>query len=222
MTDEKTNLKERQIVYPGQVLAEGSAPGPNCYKEGGKIISLVSGLANIGKDRVSVIPFKGKYTPKAGDHVIGVLVEDLGSVWLVDIQSPYMGILREERDSNRRGRDRRGRQPDLKVGGIVSTKIISVDEVKEPQLIRPWTLEDGYIIKVDPKKIPRVIGKNKSMLNIIKDKTKSNVVVGQNGLIWIKAGDTDLAVEAIRQIEAEAHTRGLTDRISEMLDNKTK
>jgi len=49
---------------------------------------------------------------------------------------------------------------------------------------------------------------------------RDRITVGQNGLVlvWGKSPDAErLAVEAIYMVEREAHTRGLTDRIKEMI-----
>jgi exosome complex component RRP4 len=54
---------------------------------------------------------------------------------------------------------------------------------------------------------------------MIKDKTKCKIVVGQNGLVWVK-GDEDmeqLTKNIIHLIEAEAHTSGLTNKIKNKL-----
>ena len=67
---------------------------------------------------------------------------------------------------------------------------------------------------------PRVIGKEGSMVILIKQATGCNVMVGQNGLIWID-GEPEaevIAEKAILKINAEAHLSGLTDRIKEFLD----
>ena len=57
------------------------------------------------------------------------------------------------------------------------------------------------------------------MINMIKNKTNCKIVVGQNGLVWVK-GDEDmeqLTREIIHTIEAEAHTSGLTNKIKNKL-----
>ena len=77
----------------------------------------------------------------------------------------------------------------------------------------------GIIVDIAPTKVPRLIGKKGSMINMIKDKTKCKIVVGQNGLVWVK-GDEDmeqLTRNIIHLIEAEAHTSGLTNKIKNKL-----
>jgi exosome complex component RRP4 len=77
----------------------------------------------------------------------------------------------------------------------------------------------GIIVDIAPTKVPRLIGKKGSMINMIKDKTNCKIVVGQNGLVWVK-GDEDmeqLTKDVIHLIEAEAHTSGLTNKIKNKL-----
>ena len=77
----------------------------------------------------------------------------------------------------------------------------------------------GIIVDIAPTKVPRLIGKKGSMINMIKDKTNCKIVVGQNGLVWVK-GDEDmeqLTKNIIHLIEAEAHTSGLTNKIKNKL-----
>jgi exosome complex RNA-binding protein Rrp4 len=44
--------------------------------------------------------------------------------------------------------------------------------------------------------------------------------VGQNGVIWLdgEPEDVSLAVSAIRKVEDEAHTTGLTDKVRKFLE----
>ncbi len=83
-------------------------------------------------------------------------------------------------------------------------------------------LNGGQIIEIQPIKVPRVIGKKGTMISMIKKYTGCRIIVGQNGRIWID-GNTDgveKATRAIRKIEAEAHTKGLTIRIEKLLKNR--
>jgi exosome complex component RRP4 len=79
-------------------------------------------------------------------------------------------------------------------------------------------LEGGRFATISPPKIPRVIGKKGSMIQVIQERTGCRIMTGQNGLIWIDGGRADLAIKAIQKIEKEAHTTGLTERVVEMLD----
>ncbi len=212
------HVKNGEAVIPGQLLGEKIWHGINCFHEGDNVFSSTQGIVRVEKDRVKIIPSAGGYIPKEGDLVIGVITEILTGRWVVDIRSPCLCALRGEEVT---------RDPlttDLskyfKAGDVISAKISYVDEVNSCQLTGPWKLDGGIIIDVNAKRVPRVVGKKRSMLNIIKDKTGCKIVVGQNGWIWIKDNKVKLAIKTIRKIEREAQTRGLTNRITEMLDKE--
>jgi exosome complex component RRP4 len=211
-------VKDRDLVIPGQLIGENLRHDLNCFHEGDLVFSSVHGIVRFEENRVKVIPSTGGYVPKEGDLVIGVITEVGTGYWPVDIRSPYMCTIRGEEMT---------RDPlsvDLsryfKAGEIISAKITDVDEVNSCLLTRPWKLEGGIIIEVNPKRVPRVVGKKKSMLNIIRDHTQTKIVVGQNGWIWIKGDNTELAIKAIKKVEREAQSQGLTDRIIEMLEKE--
>ena len=214
-------IKDRDVVIPGQLLGEGINCGENCYREGNKIYSVVNGIARIGRGKVRIVPVNGGYVPKKDDLVIGIVKQIVESGWIVDINSPGFCKMNIENNMNR--------NTDLgeyfSIGDRISAKVYSVDEVNECRIVRPWKLKGGVIVRVTPKKIPRVVGKRKSMLELLKSKTNCNIVVGQNGLIWIKGEkfkNVELAITAIKKIEKEAQSSGLTDRISEMLERGLK
>ena len=56
------------------------------------------------------------------------------------------------------------------------------------------------------------------MIKQLSADTQTYVVVGMNGLVWMKGGKIDLCTEAIVMIQQEAHTSGLTDRVKNLLE----
>ncbi|MBM3309658.1 MAG: hypothetical protein FJY77_05320 [Candidatus Altiarchaeales archaeon] len=238
------HVKDRELVVPGQLLGMDVRYESNCYAEGPNVYSSVKGMARVDGESISVLPSKGGYMPKPDDTVVGIVVEENIAGWVVDLDTAYRCFLRKDevngskfggRDSRPRGRMAwgRGRRDDrnvfeprqevkFSIGDVLSAKILSVDEVYDANLARPWKLTEGLVISVNPKCIPRLIGKKQSMVNMIKEKTECKIVIGQNGFVWIKGDDTTLVVEAVRKIEREAQTQGLTDRISAMLSERVK
>jgi exosome complex component RRP4 len=107
-----------------------------------------------------------------------------------------------------------------KIYNVTSQNLIDLT-LKGPGLRK---LSGGRIINVTPHKVPRIIGKNGSMISMIKDATRCQIVVGQNGVIWISGEPENeiIAVETIRKIESESHKSGLTDEISKHLEEITK
>ena len=82
-------------------------------------------------------------------------------------------------------------------------------------------LNGGRVIEITPFKIPRVVGKQGSMIGLIKDKTGCTLFAGQNGRIWIRGSSPEaekLATDAIYLIAEKAHTSGLTERVGEFLE----
>ena len=103
---------------------------------------------------------------------------------------------------------------------VTSKKLIDVS-AKGPGLHK---LQGGRIIKVNCNKVPRVIGKQGSMVSMIKQATDTKITVGQNGLIWMNGNDQKLeviAVKANNKIEAEAHLAGLTEKVKEFSEQET-
>jgi exosome complex component RRP4 len=105
-----------------------------------------------------------------------------------------------------------------KIVKVTSQKLIDVS-TKGPGLRK---LYGGRIITVNCNKVPRIIGKQGSMVSLIKTATGCKIIVGQNGVIWLTgAPDQEvIAIEAIRKIEAEAHMAGLTERMTTYLEKR--
>ncbi|MBU4548283.1 MAG: exosome complex protein Rrp4, partial [Euryarchaeota archaeon] len=173
---------------------------------------------------ISVIPLQSKYIPKRGDVVIGEINDIRFSMWGLDINSPYSGLLPA---SEVFGKEKRELEKVFKVGDVLFLRVIDVDEVKKVKLgLKGRGLgkfRGGILIYITPTKVPRLIGKKGSMINMIKDKTHCDIVVGQNGVVWVK-GQTEMeriAEKVIKMIQNQAHTSGLTDRVREMLAELT-
>jgi exosome complex component RRP4 len=85
-------------------------------------------------------------------------------------------------------------------------------------------LTRGRVAEISPTRVPRLIGKGGSMINMLKKELNCNLFVGQNGRIWVDGNDDDmdLALKTILIIEKEAHTTGLTDRIMDFLRSENE
>ena len=91
----RIHVANRQIVRPGDLLAEGEAVkgGDYTYRVGDRVYASVLGLASVDNGVVSIIPLEGSPLPREGDIVIG-LVTGVGITnWVVDIRAPYKAIL---------------------------------------------------------------------------------------------------------------------------------
>ncbi|MBC7130624.1 KH domain-containing protein [Candidatus Bathyarchaeota archaeon] len=176
-------------------------------------------------NKVNVVALRAFYSPKVGDTVIGTVVEVGFSGWMVDINAPYLAILRVSEVLKRPFKPQKDELTKiLDVGDLILAKIISYDRTQNPQLSvsEPGMgkITRGQIVKITPTKIPRVIGKKGSMISMLKQETGCQIILGQNGVILVTGKsleDEELAIMAIRKIEAESHISGLTDRISQMI-----
>jgi len=221
-----TFYERRQLITPGDLLAEDDyVAGENTYKDDGKIYANRVGLVDYEDRKVHVVALKAFYIPYVGDMVIGKVVEVSLSGWMVNVKAPYPALLRASDVLDRPFRPQEDDLPSIfDVGDLIIAKIVAYDRTRDPLLtVREpglGKITRGQLVEITPTKIPRVIGRKGSMINMLKQETGCHVTVGQNGLIFVSGKtpeDERLAVMAIRKIEQEAHTSGLTDRVTEMI-----
>lgn len=223
-------VENKSIAVPGEVLAKGMEylPTNGTYREGDSILASRLGIVNIDGRLIRITPVSGRYLPKRGDVVI-VKVEDITlNGWLCSINSAYSALLSLREGSS----EFIAKGADLtryySFGDYLIVEIISVSSqnvvdltMKGPGLRK---LGEGRILRIDPNKVPRLIGKAASMINLLKEATGCRISAGQNGVIWVQGapGPELVAVKAIRKIEAESHIPGLTDRVKAFLDDEIK
>lgn len=215
---------DRRVVVPGDLLSEDvKRSGEGTFVKDGKVYSLLYGLANF-RDRINVIPLAGKYVPASGDNIIGIVKDVTFSNWIVDMNSPYDGLLHISEYPTRIENDEMSKH--LRVGTSIMTRVKDVDSTMKVELTlsdrKLGVLKTGRIVEISHTRVPRLIGKGGSMISMLKKELNCNIFVGQNGRIWINgsAEDMDLALKTILLIEKEAHTNGLTDRIVEFLKSE--
>jgi len=222
---EKLHINDRDVVVPGELLAEGLEflPSGKAFREGEKIFASSIGLASVKGRVIKVIPLAGRYMPKKMDIVIGKITAVLAGGWSVDVNSAYLADLPLAEGTSEfipRGADLTrffdaGEYVYCEVTNVTETKFIKLSASRRPYR----KLKGGILVQVSPVKVPRIIGKQGSMVNLIKDATATEIVVGQNGWIWVYgAPEKEALVERIiGMIEAESHKRGLTDKVKQML-----
>jgi exosome complex component RRP4 len=222
-------FEKKQLVTPGELLAEGDyLSGENTFVEGNKIYSARIGLVDSDNKKVNVVALRAFYVPKVGDIVIGTVLEVGFNGWTVDIKSPYSALLRASDVLSRPFKPQNDELSQvLNAGDLIVAKIASYDRAHDPQLTvgEPGLgkITRGQILRVTPTKIPRVIGRKGSMISMIKQETGCQIILGLNGVILVTGKtteDEELAIEAIKKIEEESHTSGLTDRITQLLKER--
>lgn len=217
--------KTRDIVIPGEILGDvkEKKSGYGTFSENGKIISKYLGLPKDSSGYSSVVPLSGVYVPRRQDKVIGVVmsVEKVG--WVVDINSPWTSFLSlsegvDEFVDLKRTDIRRF----FDVGDIIYVQVSDIRGSDVQLTMRTpiaRKLRNGVIVKITPSKVPRLIGKEGSMINTIKEKTKTIIRVGQNGMVWISGEKVDKAIKAVKLIEEKSHIIGLTEEITKLLSD---
>ncbi len=228
---EELKVKEKDIVVPGEVLSEGMGylPSTGTYREGNNIRAQRLGIVNVEGKVIKLVPLSGRYMPKKYDTIIAKVIDILMTGWRLETNSAYSAVLNlKEASHNYIQRDADltrildiGDYVVCKITNVTSQRLVDVT-MKAPGLRK---LRGGRIIEVNTHKVPRIIGKQGSMVTLIKQFTGCQIIVGQNGLIWIQGDDPQMELlteTVIKKIEKEAHVDGLTDKIKEFLEKQTK
>ena len=217
----------RELVLPGDVLDAGTLkPGEGTYVHDGKIFAAMLGIKSVKSNFVNVIPLGGRYIPAPGDLIIGKVIDIGPSNWLVDINSPYPAPLHVNEVPWRVEFGDTARY--LGVGNTLLAKVLSVDETKRVQVTMKEQglrkLQGGQIVEIAHSKVPRVIGKNGSMIQMIKNYTNCRIFIGQNGRIWLDGNMDDMvhAMQAIKMIDEGAQALKLTEKVKEFLESVYK
>lgn len=203
-------MMSREIVVPGEIVSKDRKRlGSNVFIQNGNIVSSVVGVKSDGPDMAGVVALKGKYIPISEDFVVGIVASEKHAGYIVEINSFNQAFLLKDEAVDQ-----------LKVGSVITAKVGRVNELKEADLYEARMIYGGEFVSVPCVKIPRVIGKNASMVNTIKELTHALLFVGRNGFIMVKGDDSDIAVEAIRFVEANSHQENLTNTVTEIFAKK--
>ena len=224
---EKEEKRKREIAIPGEKIVSGKEylPGDGTRREGDDIISNKFGLSDVSGRLVKVIPLSGTYLPRVGNIVIGIVSDVTFNGWLMDLKAPYSSFLSlSECPMFIKG--------DLKeyydIGDVLSCKVTSVKQKGIDLTIKGrglGKLGKGIIIQINSNKVPRVIGREGSMIKLIKEETNCNIIVGQNGIVWISGNtiESELkAKEAILFVVNKSFIEGLTDKVQEWFKGERK
>ena len=222
--------ERRKRVIPGDVITSGSyRADQNTVLDGRLIVSTAVGVSEIVDDAVRVIPLTGKYMPRIDDMVVGKVTSHTSLAWELDINSCYVGFLPA---TDVFGRDFSARSDELasrlKRGDLVAARIANSDRSRDPLLTVTdrdlGRIDSGELVKMSASKVPRLIGKRGTMIQMIETQTDSLITVGQNGWAVVACEDPNgllKAKEAIAMVDRLAHTSNLTDRVREMLGGRS-
>jgi len=218
----------KKIVIPGEIIVSGDnyLPGEGTEKRGKDVVAIRFGLAEEFDRLIKVIPLSGVYQPRRGNVVIGKVENVTFNGWVIDICAPENAFLMVAEVPRYVNKD--GLEEVMDIGDMVVAKIWNINKRGIDLSIKVRGLgkiEGGMIVQVNSNKVPRIIGKEGSMINLIKDATGCNITVGQNGLIWIKGNTIDDELNAkktILFISDKSFISGLTEEVKKFLEEIKK
>jgi exosome complex component RRP4 len=210
---------ERTLVLPGEEIdVHGLQPGPGTYRVDGRTYASVLGLLSRRPPVVRVIPLSGRYIPKPKDVVVGTVTDVQTTFWLLDIGAPRWAPLHMTGTPWKIDVGETGQY--LHVGDTV---VVAIENLDPTGRIGVTMLGDdlgkvdgGTVIPLSPAKVPRLIGRGGSMIQMLTQQTGCRIAVGQNGRIWVDGPPEGIirVREAIRLIEEEGQRSGLTERVA--------
>ncbi len=207
-------VAENELVIPGQLLAEDSRKGgAGTYVRDGKVYASTVGVARFVDGVVKVIPLSGRYKPQRGDKVIGVVSDIKPNVAEVDIGGDITAMIKLS--------EKEAATLNLDIGDCVYAEVKSTG-IRGTLLSNEGLkkIPSGILLKINPAKVARLIGRGGSMVKILKKESGCEFWIGSNGFVVVNGPDPAsefAAVSTIRLIEREAHIPGLTWRAVELL-----
>jgi exosome complex component RRP4 len=217
---------QKNFVFPGDVIVTGHyRPEQNVILEDGKLIATAIGFSEMNDDKVKVIPLTGLYIPQIDDLVIGTIVSHNALSWEVNINSFYPGILLA---TDVFGRDYSPSKDDLSaklnVGDIVAARVANTGS-RDPLITingqNLGKIDSGELVRISPAKVPRLIGKQGSIIQTIEAATNTSITIGQNGLIVFACDNsTSLkkSIACIKMVDLLLDDSNLEKKIQNMLD----
>lgn len=193
----------KRIVIPGELVSgERKRLGGNVFVADGKIFSKVLGITEDEGEKAAVVPLEGKYFPQMEDAVIGVVTRVIFAGYNININSFVDSFI-----------PRSVMREDLRVGDLVSGKVTYVNELREAEISFPRKMFGGDVIEVNPVRTPRLIGKNGSMLELLKQGTMCDIIIGKNGRVWARNGNLELLKKVVEFINANSYKSNLTNSV---------
>jgi len=215
--------EKRQIVIPGETIVTGNEflPGDGAYRIGEDVVAGRYGIVSIFEKHVRVIPVSGAYYPRRGNTIIATVADITFNGWLLDFggaQNAFLPVSEVPRYINKNEM-----REFLDFGEAVIVKVWDVKSrgVDASMKMRGFgKIEGGMIMSVNPNKVPRIIGKEGSMVKLIKGATGCDITVGQNGKVWISGKDTGSEVATKKVVEFivdNSIISGLTEKVENFI-----
>ena len=224
--EDPLSAPQRELVLPGDRLApaDSQRPGKGVYKEAEALWASQIGFRSDRKQFVNVVPFNGVYQPQVQDNLIATVIGTGPSNWLMELGASHPATMHVTESPWRVDFGDTARF--LSIGDSVYCSVFMVDETGHLQVTMKGQgyrkLYGGTLVQVSPYSVPRIIGRNGSMVNLLKEATRTRVLVGQNGVVWVDGQLEHIIIlqKALRLIQEEAFTQGLTERMRTLLEQK--
>jgi len=197
----------KTIVVPGEKVSDTLQKGQGIYNDDNKTYSKYVGVLYSG-DETQVVPLQGKYLPKEGDIIIGLVVQEDIFGYILDVKSYHMPYV-----------NKRSIKTELKRGDLILCQVYGVNEIKDMSIDIQAKLDDGILLQVSAKKVPRVIGKHRSMITLLEKYSGCKILVGANGYIFVQGGKPDVLKHALEVISRYSHVDNLTEKMDLYLKN---
>lgn len=198
-------MTDRKIVVPGEKIADGAIRIPGTYVEGAETYATQVGFLD---ETGRYIQLESRYRPMPEDVVVGMITDARHAGYSVDLALPKEGFI-----------STRAVRITLELGDFVVAKVRFIERSGTVELGEVRRLPKGKIIEFPAAKIPRLIGKKSSMLDILRNNAGGDIVVGNNGYVWMSEKcDIPILLKAIEIIRAKAHKPGLTDEITKFFE----
>lgn len=180
------------IVTPGELITEDATwmRGHGTYYLDEHTYSSVAGMISKVNKLVSVVPFKGRYRPETGDHIIGRIIGISNKRWKVELGAEHAGVLllgavnlpggvlRRKSDS-----DELQMRSILKEGDLLNCEVQSTFSDGSASLhtrsLKYGKLRNGMFVKVNSSLIVRTKNHMHDMPGGV------SVILGVNGYCWI-------------------------------------
>src|SRR5271157_1438613 len=153
-----------------------------CVRRGNRTYSKTLGIY----DEREIVQLEGTWKAGIGDSIVGIVSESKSSVCVIDLLSYERGLMILGKYET---------APEK--GSMISAIVRDVENKRTVILERATVLRGGILVKVKPAKVPRLIGKSNTMIDQIANLTGVRMVVGMNGLVWIRGDKEELVKAAI-------------------------
>ncbi len=215
--------EERKIVIPGETIVSGNnyLPSDGTYRSGDDVVAKIYGIVSIVDTQIKVIPLSGTYFARRGNTIIGTISDITMNGWLVDFGGPNRAFL--SLNETPRYINKNELRDFLDYGDSIIARVWDVKGRSIDLSIKMrgfGKIEDGMFMDVNPNKVPRIIGKEGSMVRLIRDSTGCNLTVGQNGKIWIRSNSIENEIKVrkiINFIVDNSVIFGLTEKTEDFI-----